>query len=446
MASIEKAVLAYSGGLDTSVIVKWLIEKYGCEVVCYCGNLGQGDEIDGLEQKAKATGASELIVEDLTPVFVRDYVWPALRAGAIYEGRYLLGTALGRPLLALRQVQTARYFGADSLAHGCTGKGNDQLRFELTYRATAPDLQVIAPWREWDLQGREDCINYAREHDIPITASKEKIYSRDRNIWHISHEGGVLEDPWNAPPHDVYMLTEDPRSAPEHPEEVTISFEAGLPVAVNGQSGAPHEILNTLNTVAGRHGVGRVDIVENRVVGLKSRGVYETPGGTVLMEALRDLESVTLGGTALRERMRAGETYADLVYRGFWFTPTREALDVMVERLMQPVNGDVRVELYKGRCMAVARRSHSSLYSSGLVSFDEAGGYDQKDAAGFIRLLGLPLEAELLRSASMAAPNPESEVKTKSGNRKVKKGGKDKKEKKDKKKKKKRNKDGSEAA
>ncbi|MEM6730320.1 MAG: argininosuccinate synthase [Myxococcota bacterium] len=411
--SVERVVLAYSGGLDTSVIVKWLIENYGCEVVCYCGDLGQGvEELDGLEKKAKATGASELVVEDLTPVFVRDYIWPALRAGAIYEGRYLLGTALGRPLLALRQVQTARYFGADALSHGCTGKGNDQLRFELTYRATAPDLHVIAPWREWDLQGREDCIIYALDHEIPITASKEKIYSRDRNIWHISHEGGELEDPWNAPPRDIYMLSDDPQDAPDTPEEVTLTFEAGVPVALNHEALPPHELLAELNRVAGKHGVGRIDIVENRVVGLKSRGVYETPGGTVLMNALRDLESITLGGMALRERMRAGEAYADLCYQGLWFTPTREALDAMVERLMQPVNGDVRVELYKGRALAVARRSHTSLYSSGLVSFDEAGGYDQKDAAGFIRLLGLPLEAELLRSASMAAPNPESQVKT----------------------------------
>ncbi len=412
-SQIERAVLAYSGGLDTSVIVKWLIENYDCEVICYCGDLGQGvEELEGLEKKAKATGASELVVEDLTPLFVRDYIWPALRAGAIYEGRYLLGTALGRPLLALRQVQTARYFGADALSHGCTGKGNDQLRFELTYRATAPDLHVIAPWREWDLQGREDCIHYALEHDIPITASKEKIYSRDRNIWHISHEGGALEDPWNSPPRDIYMLSENPENAPDSPEEVTITFEAGFPVALNNEAMAPHELLAALNTVAGKHGVGRIDIVENRVVGLKSRGVYETPGGTVLMTALRDLESITLGGMALRERMRAGAAYADLCYQGLWFTPTREAIDAMIDRLMQPVNGDVRVELYKGRALAVARRSHTSLYSSGLVSFDEAGGYDQKDAAGFIRLLGLPLEAELLRSASMAAPNPESDVKT----------------------------------
>ncbi|MEO1480571.1 MAG: argininosuccinate synthase [Myxococcota bacterium] len=411
--SVERVVLAYSGGLDTSVIVKWLIENYGCEVVCYCGDLGQGvEELEGLEAKAKATGASELVVEDLTPVFVRDYIWPALRAGAIYEGRYLLGTALGRPLLALRQVQTARYFGADAVSHGCTGKGNDQLRFELTYRATAPDLEVIAPWREWDLQGREDCINYATEHAIPITVSKEKIYSRDRNIWHISHEGGELEDPWNSPPRDVYMLTDDPMDAPDTPEEVTITFEAGTPVAVNNEALAPHELLAKLNDIAGRHGVGRIDIVENRVVGLKSRGVYETPGGTILMTALRDLESITLGGMALRERMRAGEAYADLCYKGLWFTPTREALDALVDRLMQPVNGDVRVELYKGRALAVARRSHTSLYSAGLVSFDEAGGYDQADAAGFIRLLGLPLEAELLRSASLAAPNPETDVKT----------------------------------
>jgi argininosuccinate synthase len=399
----RKVVLAYSGGLDTSIIVSWLVENHGCEVVTYTGNVGQAEELDGLEAKALRSGATAAFVEDLQPQFVRDYVWPALRAGAIYEGRYLLGTALARPVLALGQVQAARRVGADGVSHGCTGKGNDQLRFELGYRALAPDLTVIAPWREWDIASREDALAYAEKRGIPVPVSRASLYSRDRNLLHVSHEGGCLEDPWCAPPADLFLMTRDPAQAPDSPREVVLGFEAGLPVSLEGQSMPPHVLLAALNAIAGEHGIGRVDIVENRAVGLKSRGVYETPGGTVLMAALRDLESITLDGAALRERMRAGEAYADLVYRGFWFTPTREALDALVERLMAPVTGEVRVRLFKGTATAVARRSPRSLYDMRLSTFGAGSDYDQADAEGFIRLLGLPLEAETRRQGGAAA-------------------------------------------
>lgn len=397
-SGVRKAVLAYSGGLDTSIIVRWLRETYGCEVVTYTGNVGQADELEGLEAKALSSGASAAVIEDLVPEFVRDYVWPALRAGAIYEGRYLLGTSLARPVLARGQVQAALRVGADAVAHGCTGKGNDQLRFELTYRALAPQLTVLAPWREWDIESREDALAYAERHDIPVPVSRESLYSRDRNLWHLSHEGGVLEDPWQAPPRDLFQLSVDPADAPDAPREVVLEFEHGLPIGLDGHRLAPHTLLETLNTIAGAHGVGRIDIVENRVVGLKSRGVYETPGGTVLMAALRDLEGLTLDAASLRERMRAAEAYADIVYRGTWFTPVREALDALVARLMQPVTGEVRVRLFKGMATPIARRSPLSLYDANLSTFGAGSGYDQADAGGFIRLLGLPLEAELRRS------------------------------------------------
>ena len=401
---VRKVVLAYSGGLDTSIIVSWLLENYGCEVVTYTGNVGQADELEGLEAKALASGASAAIIEDLQPELARDYLWPALRAGAVYEGRYLLGTALARPILALRQVQAARRVGADAVAHGCTGKGNDQLRFELGYRALAPDLGIIAPWREWDIASREDALAYAEKRGIRVPVKRGALYSRDRNLWHLSHEGGDLEDPWRAAPADLFQLTADPASAPDAPRVVTLGFEAGLPVALDGRALAPHLLLSELNAIAAEHGVGRVDLVENRVVGLKSRGVYETPGGTVLMAALRDLEGITLDATALRERQRAGEAYADLVYRGMWFTPVREALDALVQRLMAPASGDVRVRLFKGSATCVARRSPQSLYSMALSTFGAGSGYDQADAAGFIRLLGLPLEAELRRRDGADVP------------------------------------------
>ncbi len=396
---VRKVVLAYSGGLDTSIIVQWLLENYGCEVVTYTGNVGQAEELDGLEAKALRSGASSACIENLEAEFVSEFVWPALRAGALYEGRYLLGTALARPVLARGQVRAARRVGADAVAHGCTGKGNDQLRFELGYRSLAPDLKVVAPWREWDIQSREDALEYADKHGIPVPVSKGSLYSRDRNVFHLSHEGGVLEDPWCAPPDDLFQLTVDPRRAPDEPREVVLHFESGLPAGLDGRELAPEILLAELNTIAGAHGVGRIDIVENRVVGLKSRGVYETPGGTVLYAALRDLEGVTLDAAALRERMRAGEALADLIYRGVWFTPVREALDALVTRLMEPVTGEVRVRLYKGSVLCIGRRSPRSLYDANLSTFGAGSGYDQADAGGFIRLLGLPLEAEMHRSA-----------------------------------------------
>jgi len=401
---VRKVVLAYSGGLDTSIIVPWLVEHYGAEVVCYTGDVGQGEELDGLEAKALASGASGAVIDDLRAEFVRDYVWPALRSGAVYEGRYLLGTALARPVLALRQVRAAQRVGADAVAHGCTGKGNDQLRFELAYRALAPELQVIAPWREWEIRSREDALAYAERHGIVVPVQRGSLFSRDRNLWHLSHEGGCLEDPWCAPPRDLFVLTRDPLEAPAEPRELTISFEAGYPAALDGRALEPHVLLAELNRIAGEHGVGRTDMVENRVVGLKSRGVYETPGGTVLMEALRDLEGITLDGASLRERRRAGEAYADLAYRGLWFTPVREALDALVARLMEPVRGDVRVVLFRGGVRCVGRRSPRSLYNIGLSTFGAGGDYDQADAAGFIRLLGVPLEAELRRGVTAMAP------------------------------------------
>jgi argininosuccinate synthase len=398
----RQVVLAYSGGLDTSIIVSWLIERHGCDVVTYTGDVGQPEPAVDVEARALATGASRALVEDLRPEFVRDYVWPALRAGAVYEGGYLLGTALARPVLARRQVEVARDLDADALAHGCTGKGNDQLRFELVYRALAPDLQVIAPWREWDIRSREDALAYAERRGIPVPVARGHLYSRDGNLWHLSHEGGCLEDPWCSPPADLYQLTTDPQAAPDSPYIVTLGFEAGCPRTIDGRELAPHLLLGELNRIAGAHGVGRLDVVENRVVGLKSRGVYETPGGTVLMMALRDLEGITLDAAALRERVRAGAAYADLVYRGLWFTPVREALDALVARLMEPATGEVRVELYKGGVRCLGRRSSQSLYNAALSTFGAGAGYEQADAGGFIRLAGLPLAAEARRGAALA--------------------------------------------
>lgn len=400
---VRKVVLAYSGGLDTSIIVHWLRENYGCEVVCYTGDVGQADELDGLEAKALRSGATAAFIDDLKPEFVSEFVWPALRAGALYEGRYLLGTSLARPVLARGQVKIARRVGADAVAHGCTGKGNDQLRFELGYRSLAPDLHVVAPWREWEIESREDALAYAEKHGIPVPVSRGSLYSRDRNLFHLSHEGECLEDPWCAPPDDLFQLTTNPRQAPDAPQEVVLHFEKGLAVGLDGRMLAPVALLTELNAIAGKHGVGRVDIVENRAVGLKSRGVYETPGGTLIMEALRDLEGITLDAAALRERMRAGTEFANLAYRGFWFTPAREAIDALVERIMEPVTGEVRVRLYKGSAIPVGRRSPQSLYDLRLSTFGAGSGYDQADAGGFIRLLGLPLEAEMRRKAGAPA-------------------------------------------
>ena len=401
---IKKAALAYSGGLDTSIIVPWLKENYGCEVVCYCSNVGQGGmELDGLEAKAHKIGASEVIVEDLRLPFVRDFVYPMLRAGAVYEGKYLLGTSIARPLIASRQVWAAERTGADALAHGCTGKGNDQVRFELTYMALAPHLPVIAPWREWDIVSREDALRYAAKHKVPLAQKPGDLYSRDANLWHLSHEGGPLEDPADTAPESMYKLTNAPEKQPALPETITIAFERGRPVAVNGRTLGPVELIETLNQVAGRHGVGRVDIVESRLVGMKSRGVYETPAGTVLYEALEDLCRLTLPHDLYRTRSELAPRYADLVYNGLWFSPLRRALQSFVDTAMEVVSGEVSVELYRGRANAVARTSAQTLYRPDLASFNMTG-YNSQHAEGFIRLFGLPLATAARRG--QPAPEP----------------------------------------
>jgi len=404
--AVRKAVLAYSGGLDTSIIVHWLRENYGCEVVCYCSDVGQGAELDGLEARARRLGASDVIVEDLRVPFVRDFVFPALRAGAVYEGNYLLGTALARPLIASRQVWCAERTGADALAHGCTGKGNDQVRFELTYLALAPRLQVIAPWREWDIVSREDALAYAAKHDLPLTVTKGDLFSRDANLWHLSHEGGPLEDPAAAAPESLYRLTRGAGEQPATPEIVSVGFEAGRPVRVNGQALSPVELVERLNALAGRHGVGRADLVESRLVGMKSRGVYETPAGTVLHEALEDLCKLTLPHDLLRTRAELALKMADLIYAGLWFTPLRRALQAFVDTAMQAATGEVSVELFRGQARAVARSSPQSLYRPDLASFDMTG-YDAKHAEGFIRLFGLPLVAVAQRGLAADGLTPE---------------------------------------
>jgi len=393
---VRKAVLAYSGGLDTSIIVPWLKEHYGCEVVCYCSDVGQGTELDGLEARARAIGASEVVVEDLRLPFVRDFVFPMLRAGALYEGRYLLGTAIARPLIASRQVWLAQRVHADALAHGCTGKGNDQVRFELAFMALAPELRVIAPWREWDIVSREDALAYADSHGIPVLQTKADLYSRDANLLHLSHEGGPLEDPAAPAPETMYRLTAGLDQRPQRPETVTIAFESGRPTRVNGTALDPVALLTELNTLAGRHGVGRIDIVESRRVGMKSRGVYETPGGTVLHEALDDLSRTTLTHDVLRTRAELAPRYADLVYDGLWFSPLRRALQAFVDTALQTVTGEVTVELFQGQARAIARTSPQSLYQPQLASFDMTG-YDARHAEGFIRLFGLPLAAAASR-------------------------------------------------
>jgi argininosuccinate synthase len=394
MSLPKKVALAYSGGLDTSIIIPWLKENYHCEVVAVCGDIGQGgEELTGLEQKALKTGASEVYVEDMREEFVSDYLWRMVRAGAVYEHKYLLGTSVARPLLAKRQVEVALKTGCDALAHGCTGKGNDQVRFELTYKALAPHLQVIAPWREWDIKSREDAIEYAAKHNVPISASTKKIYSRDRNIWHISHEGGALEDPANAAPDEIWMLTKSPRQAPDKPVDVTIGFTEGRPVSVNGQHHVSSVgLLETLNGIGGEHGIGRVDLVENRFVGMKSRGCYETPGGTLILAAYRELEALVLDRNILHFKQKLSVDYAELVYNGFWFTPLREALDAFFETASRPVTGEVTLRLYKGNVEPVCRKSPNSLYSLDIASFTMGASYDQKDALGFINLIGLPIQ------------------------------------------------------
>jgi len=395
-APVRRIVLAYSGGLDTSVILRWLVETYGAQVIAFCADLGQEEELDGLDAKARATGATTCVVEDLREEFVRDFVFPMLRAGAVYESQYLLGTSIARPLIAKRQVEIAREHGADAVAHGATGKGNDQVRFELTFAALAPELTVIAPWRTWDMRGRADLIAYAERHRIPITVTAEKPYSMDRNLLHVSYEGGILEDPWKAPYDDMFRLTTSPLAAPDRPEEVEVEIEAGTPVAVNGELLSPATLLATLNTIAGRHGIGRVDIVENRYVGMKSRGVYETPGGTVIRAALHAVESLTLDREVMHLRDGLVPRYAEMVYYGYWFAPERRMLQAAVDEAARAVTGTARLRLYKGTVSVVGRKAPRSMYDPKLASFDEAGGYDQADATGFIRLSGLRLRIRAL--------------------------------------------------
>lgn len=387
--TIKKAALAYSGGLDTSIIIPWLKENYGCEVVAVAVDVGQAEETSGLAEKAYRTGASDFHLIDAREEFAADYLFPVLKAGAIYEKDYLLGTSTARPLIARKQVEAALATGCDAVAHGCTGKGNDQVRFELAYQALAPELAIIAPWREWSIVSREDAIDYAESKGIPIPVTKKDPYSRDRNLWHLSHEGGPLEDPSFEPEASMFRLTTDPSEAPDIAEKVSITFESGLPVAVDGALLSPAHLIETLNTIAGRHGVGRADIVENRLIGIKSRGVYETPGGTLLVSALKALESITLDRDSAHEKERIATRYAELVYNGQWFSPLKEAFDSFVDTLTVPVSGTVTIKLYKGMATVVSRTSQNSLYSQNLASFDMTG-YNATDSAGFIKLFGLP--------------------------------------------------------
>jgi argininosuccinate synthase len=393
---VKKVVLAYSGGLDTSVIVPWLKNNYGCEVICMCANLGQEEELDGLEQKALTSGASKCYIEDLREEFITQYIFPTIRAGAVYERKYLLGTSFARPLIARRQVEIAELEGADAVSHGATGKGNDQVRFELTYQALNPRLQVIAPWREWDIRSREDALDYAVEYNVPVSATEKSIYSRDRNIWHLSHEGGILEDPWMEPERAMFQLTVDPEDAPDQPEYVEIDFQDGIPKKIDGVAKGPISLLTMLNEIGGRHGVGRVDLVENRLVGMKSRGVYETPGGTILMEAHQALEQLCLDKQSLHYKEIIAHKYAELVYNGQWYTPLREALDAFVEVTQRNMSGTVRLKLYKGNVTIAGRRSPFSLYREDYATFGEEDVYNQQDAEGFIKLFGLPLKVQAM--------------------------------------------------
>src|SRR6266853_1448904 len=386
----EKVVLAYSGGLDTSIIVPWLKENYSYDVIAMVGDVGQGDDVEAVVKKAYATGASKVVVEDMREEFLSEYVFPAIMAGAVYEHKYLLGTSLARPVISKHQVEVALREGATAVAHGCTGKGNDQVRFELTYQALAPDLKIIAPWREWSLKSREDCLDYAEQHGIPVAASREKIHSRDRNLWHISHEGGELEDAANAPLPTTWQITRSPQEAPDIEEQVKIGFDKGIPVSVNGMGMEPVALVELLNEIGARNAIGRVDIVENRFVGIKSRGCYETPGGTLLITAHRELEALCCERDVMHFKQHIALKYAELVYYGLWFTPLREALDAFVDTTQKEITGTVTLSLYKGNVSVVGRESDYSLYRTDLSSFTMDDSYDQKDAAGFIRILGLP--------------------------------------------------------
>jgi argininosuccinate synthase len=392
---IKRVVLAYSGGLDTSVILRWLKDRFGCEVIAYCADVGQAEETAGLEEKALATGASKLVLADLREEFARDFVFPMMRANAVYEGYYLLGTSIARPVIAKKQAEIARAEGADSVAHGATGKGNDQVRFELTLARLAPELKIIAPWRrdDWTFQGRADMIAYAHEKKIPISVTSEKPYSMDRNLVHVSYEGGILEDPWREPYSDMFRLTVSPEQAPDKPEYVEIEYRSGDPVALDGERLSPASIIERANAIGGRHGIGRVDMVENRYVGIKSRGVYETPGVTLLMHGHRAVEQLTLDREVMHLRDSLIPRYAEMVYYGYWFAPEREALQALVDESQRDVNGTARLKLYKGSVTIVGRKSPNSLYDHAAASFEEAGGYRQSDAEGFIRLAGTRLRA-----------------------------------------------------
>ncbi len=390
----KKVVLAYSGGLDTSIIIPWINENYGMDVIAMIADVGQGDDLDAVVAKAYATGAKKAVVCDLREEFLRDYVYPTVRAGAIYEHKYLLGTSIARPIIAKYQVLTALSENADAVAHGCTGKGNDQVRFEHAYQALAPELAVIAPWREWTLKSREDCLDYAEAHGIPLAQSREKIHSRDRNIWHISHEGGELEDAGNRPLDSTWVWTRSPQDAPDHEEIVEIGFDQGIPVAVNGQRLDAVQLVELLNEIAALNAIGRIDIVENRFVGMKSRGIYETPGGTLITTAHRELESLTLEREVAHYKQQIALKYAELVYFGLWFTPLREALDSFVSKTQENVTGTVKLALYKGNIDITGRSSEFSLYSNELSSFTMGASYDQMDAKGFIRILGLPARTQ----------------------------------------------------
>jgi len=398
--SVKKVVLAYSGGLDTSVIVPWLRENYNCEVICFCADIGQGEELSGLPDKAKASGASKCIIKDLRDEFAKDYLFPLLRSSAVYERKYLLGTSVARPLIAKYQVKIAQEEGADAVSHGCTGKGNDQVRFEFTYTALDPRLRAIVPWREWNIRSRQDALEYARAHNVPVTATEKSIYSRDRNLWHLSHEGGLLEDPWMEPEESMYQLSVSPENAPNEAQFVVIDFVRGVPVAIDGQEYGPAAIIETLNIMGGKHGIGRVDLVENRLVGMKSHGVYETPGGTILLAAHRELESITLDRDMLHYKDVAAQRYAELVYNGQWFTPLREALEVFFDKTQQNVTGSVKLKLYKGNVISAGRKSPFSLYREDFATFGQEDVYDQKDAAGFIKLFSLPAKVRAMMDVS----------------------------------------------
>ncbi|MFN2577059.1 MAG: argininosuccinate synthase [Pyrinomonadaceae bacterium] len=391
MNKINKIVLAYSGGLDTSVMLRWLRDKYECEIVCYCADVGQGAEMDGLEEKAKATGAAKLYIEDLREEFVREYVWTSVKANAVYEGVYLMGTSLARPVIARRQIEIARKEGADAVAHGATGKGNDQVRFELTYYALQPDIKVIAPWRDWEFRGRTDLIAYAEAQGIPVTATIDKPYSTDRNLMHVSYEGGILEDPWAEPPENIFQVTRSPERAKGEADYVEIGFQKGEPVSIDGQNYSPVALLSKLNDLGGAHGIGRVDLVENRFVGMKSRGVYETPGVTILHTAHRALESITMDREVMRLRDSLGVKFAESVYYGFWFAPEFEVMRTMINETQKSVTGDVRLKLYRGNVIVAGRRAPHSLYDERVATFEADTVYNQRDAEGFIKLNALRL-------------------------------------------------------